>query len=112
MLATACAAMPSRRPVKPSPSVVVALTLTWSTLSPAISAIRVAHGGPMGPDLRRLGDDRTIHMVDDRSARAEQFDGVREKQGRVRAFPARVGRREMLADIAKPAAPSKASVIA
>ena len=28
MLATACAAMPSRRPVKPRPSVVVAFTLT------------------------------------------------------------------------------------
>ena len=31
-VATACAAMPSRRPVKPSPSVVVAFTLTLSTL--------------------------------------------------------------------------------
>ena len=40
MLATAWAAMPSRRPVKPSPSVVVALMLTWSIVSPAISAIR------------------------------------------------------------------------
>src|SRR5881397_185650 len=39
MLATAWAAMPSRRPVKPRPSVVVAFTLTCSTLKPAISAI-------------------------------------------------------------------------
>ena len=39
-VATACATIPSPRPVKPSPSVVVALMLTCSTLSPAISAMR------------------------------------------------------------------------
>ena len=42
MLATAWAAMPSRRPVKPRPSVVVAFTLTCSSCKASISAIRVA----------------------------------------------------------------------
>ena len=40
IVAVACAAMPSRRPVKPSPSVVVALTLTRAASSDKISAIR------------------------------------------------------------------------
>src|SRR5205814_7413959 len=49
MLATAWAASPSPRPVKPRPSVVVAFTLTWSTLKPAISAIRARIAVRWGP---------------------------------------------------------------
>ncbi|MNQ88605.1 hypothetical protein D3C85_1038750 [compost metagenome] len=37
--ATACTAMPSSRPVKPSFSVVVALTLTWSRSTSRSAAI-------------------------------------------------------------------------
>ena len=33
--------------------------------------------------------------------RAQQLGGMGEEEGRVRAFPARVGRREMLADVAE-----------
>src|SRR5580704_3528622 len=39
-VATACAAMPSARPVKPSFSVVVALTLTRSGVMPRMAAMR------------------------------------------------------------------------
>lgn len=49
MLATAWAAIPSRRPMKPSPSVVVALMLTWSMLSPAIPAILARIADRWGP---------------------------------------------------------------
>ena len=69
MLATAWAAMPSRRPVKPRPSVVVALMLTWSTAQPKDFGDPFAHGGSIWANLRLLRDDRTIHMIDDRSAR-------------------------------------------
>src|SRR6476469_4166254 len=51
MLAIACAAIPSPRPVKPRPSVVVAFTLTCSTLRPATSAILARIEFRWGPAL-------------------------------------------------------------
>src|SRR6185437_4269365 len=51
MLATAWTAIPSPRPVNPSPSVVVALMLTWLMLNPAISAMRSRIAGRCGPIL-------------------------------------------------------------
>ena len=45
----ACAAIPSRRPVNPSPSVVVALMLTCSGARPAIFAMLVRMAERCGP---------------------------------------------------------------
>src|SRR5437763_1228476 len=48
-VATAWAAMPSRRPVKPSPSVVVALTLTRPLSMSAMRAMLVTMASRCGP---------------------------------------------------------------
>ena len=48
-VATAWAAMPSRRPVKPSPSVFVAFTLTLSRSMPAMRAMLVTMASRCGP---------------------------------------------------------------
>src|SRR5690606_6484783 len=50
---TACAAMPSPRPVKPSFSLVVALTLTASTSTPVSLAISARIASACGPTLGR-----------------------------------------------------------
>ena len=55
----------------------------------------------MRADLRLLGNDRAIDMVDDRALRAQQIDRMVQESDRRRAFPLRVGRREMLADVAE-----------
>ena len=102
MLATACAAIPSRRPVKPRPSVVVALMLTWSTRKPSDLGDPRAHRVAMRADLRRFGDDRAIDMVDDRSrAHGAGRRHGRGKRSEAAPFHVRVRRREMLADIAE-----------
>ena len=60
--ATACAAMPSRRPVKPIPSVVVPRRPTASTSTPSAAARRCAHRGPVGRDARLLADHHRIDV--------------------------------------------------
>src|SRR4051812_13533681 len=52
-VAVACAAMPSRRPVNPSPSVVVALTLTRAASRPSVSASRATMAPRCGPTFGR-----------------------------------------------------------
>ena len=61
----------------------------------------VADRGAMRADLWRFGDDGTIDMVDDAPRSRNKRGGVGEEQMRRRALPARIGRREMLADIAE-----------
>ena len=63
-VAVARAAMPSRRPVKPRPSVVVALTPTRPTSMPRIAAMRRAHGVAVGRDLRGLAQERHVDIGD------------------------------------------------
>ena len=96
----AWAAMPSRRPVKPKPSVVVAFTLTRAGSICRISAILRLHGVAVRPDLGPLADDGDIHMIDDAAFAANQAGGMVQKFPGRRAFPAVIGGREMLADIA------------
>ena len=99
-VAVAIAAMPSRRPVKPSCSLVVALTATRSTAISAISAMRCAHGVAMRADARRLAHDGDVEMRDAAAALGHALDReFQELIGR-RAAPARIARREMLADVA------------
>ena len=81
---------------------VVALMLTWSTRKPGNLGDPCAHRGAVGAHLRLLRDDRAIHMVDDCAAcTRSSFAAWRRKTIGRRALPSRVGRREMLADVAK-----------
>ena len=57
----------------------------------------------MRTHLWLLRYDRTIHMVDDRAARTEQIDSVMQEAIGRHAFPYRVQRRKMLADVAETA---------
>ena len=79
MLATAWAAIPSRRPVKPSPSVVVALMLTWAMPKAGNPGDPFAHGGPIRADFRFFGNHSAIQMVDERALRAQQTDRMLQK---------------------------------
>ena len=99
-VAIAWAAMPSRRPVKPRPSVVVALTLTRSMSIYRISAIRARMASRCGPTLGRSQMMVTSHMIDDAAFGAHQTGGMVQEFPRRRAAPAFIRGREMLADIA------------
>ena len=61
----------------------------------------------MGADLRLLGDNRAIDMVDDPAAISDQLRRVGEEAVGRRAAPLRVRRREMLADVAQPGRPEQ-----
>ena len=93
--------MPSRRPVKPRPSVVVALTATRAASMPSISAMRARMasrcGAILGASHRMVTS--TLPMLPPR-ARAPGAAASREEEVRRRAFPARIGVGEMLADVA------------
>jgi hypothetical protein len=54
----------------------------------------------MGPDPRRLADDRQVDMVDPPAARLDQAARMFEEQRGGGATPLRVARREVIADIA------------
>ena len=71
-VATACAAMPSPRPVKPSCSVVVALTLTRSGGEPEDLGDARNHGLAVRADLRPLADDRHVERGDAAALGAHQ----------------------------------------
>ena len=64
IVATAWAAMPSPRPVKPSRSVVVALMLTSAERQPQQRRDPRPHRVPMRADPRRLADDGEVDMRD------------------------------------------------
>jgi hypothetical protein len=98
MVALAVAAMPSSRPVKPSRSLVVALTATRDTEMPAISAIRARIASRA--DLRPLADQRHFKVGDAAAALADAPDRIiQEAVGRC-TFPFRIARRKVRADIA------------
>ena len=102
MFATAWAAMPSPRPVKPSRSVVVALMLTCDCGKAEDFRDPRAHGRAMRADLGLLANDRAVDMVDDPAAdRGPAAAAWARKMVGRGALPLRVGRREMLADVAE-----------
>ncbi len=100
MVATACAAIPSPRPVKPSFSVVVALTLTRSGAMPRIAAIRSIIATRCGPIFGRSQMIVTSTAATAPRASPHQFGGVAQELVGRRAAPARIARREVHADIA------------
>ena len=100
MVAVAWAAMPSPRPMKPSPSLVVALTATRSTAMPQISAMRRRMASRCGPIFGASAMIDKVEMDDDAAARGDPPGGVRQEPIGGCAFPLRVGGREMRADVA------------
>ena len=62
-LATASAAIPSPRPTNPMPSFVVNLTFTSIALMPMQRASERAHLVPVRSQLRRLADQRAVHVA-------------------------------------------------
>ncbi len=75
-VATACAAMPSPRPVKPRRSVVVAFTLTRSAAIPRIVSNPLDHRRAMRADLRPLADDRHVDRSNSAAPRADEIGRV------------------------------------
>ena len=92
--ATACAASPSPRPVKPRKSVVVARTLTRPTSTPSAPASRLAHRLPVRRDPWLLPDQDAVG-VDELEARLAHVPvGLGEQLERVGAAVALVVGRE------------------
>ena len=79
MVALAVAAMPSSRPVKPSRSLVVALTATRDTSTPGYFGDAPAHDIAQRPDLGAFADQRHFQIGDPAAARGDAVDGVFEK---------------------------------
>ena len=99
-VAVAMATMPSPRPVKPSFSLVVALTATRAAGMPAIAAMRARIASRCGEMRGASHTMRDVEMRDHAAAGAHAFAGEGEKAVRRRAAPLRVARRKVLADIA------------
>ena len=89
-VATACAAMPSPRPVKPRPSEVVALTLIRYGLDSGDpgDACRASPG--VRPDLRRLADQGAVEVGDGVAAGGNALEALARNPRRPR--PSRRGR--------------------
>ena len=100
-VAVASAAMPSRRPVKPSPSVVVALTLTRPPIEVEQLGDAPAHGVAVRGDLRGLAEHGDVDVADRAAACAYKSNGLAQEDGGGGALPARVRVGEMLADVAR-----------
>ena len=90
-VAVARAAMPSRRPVKPRPSVVVAFTATRPRSMPRISAMRARMASRCGRDLGGLAQQRDVDIADRAAARRARGGPPRPGTDGRRALPARVG---------------------
>ena len=88
------------RPMKPRPSLVVALTPTRSTAMPADLGDAGAHGVAVRRDPGPFGDQRHVELGDHAAAGGDAGDGVGEEAVGGGAAPLRVGWREMLADVA------------
>ena len=99
-MATACAAMPSPRPVKPSLSVVVALMLTRLRRDAEDRGDPLDHRRAIGADLRPLADDRHVDRSDRTPSLADELGGVSEKLVGGGTPPARIAGWEMHPDIA------------
>ncbi len=100
MVAVAMAAIPSPRPMKPSFSLVVALTATRSMVTPATAAMRARMASRCGPIARRLADDGDVEMGDAAAALAHALRREGEEAVGARALPLRIAGRKMRADVA------------
>ena len=99
-VAVAMATMPSPRPVKPSFSLVVALTATRSGGNAGDRCDARAHGVTMRRDAWRFAHDGDVEIADHATARAHALASKGEKAIRRSAAPLRIVGRKMLADIA------------
>ena len=92
--------MPSPRPVKPSCSVVVALTLTRSADRREQPGDPGGHRRAVRADPRLLADQRDVDVLDAPARGRHEVTGVSQENRRIGARPARLARREMAADVA------------
>ena len=92
--------MPSPRPVKPSPSLVVALMLTRSEAMPRTSPVADRHRRPVRPDPGSLADDHQIHVLDPSTTCGQDGRGVAQEARRIGVAPLRVVGREVAANVA------------
>ena len=92
--------MPSPRPVKPSFSLVVALTATRLSVDAGERGDVCAHGVAMRPDARGLAHDVDIDMGDAAAARGEALEREGDEPVGRGAAPLRIARRKMHADVA------------
>ena len=100
MVALAVAAMPSSRPVKPSRSLVVALTATREMSTPEISAMRARMVSRKGPIFGRSQIMVTSRLAMRPPRCGDALDGVFQELVGGGALPLRVARREVRADVA------------
>ena len=98
-MAVAMAAIPSPRPVRPSPSVVVAATVTGAPPSAADSTASASR--PPGRDLRLVPDELYGHVADAVPGAADKLGDGRKQLGARRTGPPRFGRAEAAAEITK-----------
>ena len=91
---TALAAIPSPRPVKPMPSVLVAETATQAGSTPSAAAITAA-------EPRRLGDGDGMGRGDREPGLAGELGAAAEQVGAADAPPALVGGGEVESDVAE-----------
>ena len=92
--------MPSRRPVKPRPSVVVALTETRASSMARISAMRRRMAWRWGAILGRFAQDGDVDIADAAALRAHEPQGLAQEEVRGRTLPAWIGIGKVLADVA------------
>ena len=97
--ATACAASPSRRPVKPRPSVVVARTATRSRFDPERVGKPRAHRVAMRREPRLLADQHDVGVLELPAGLAHAAPRLAQQLDRVRALERRVAGREERADV-------------
>ncbi len=99
-VATACAAMPSPRPVKPSRSVVVALT----EMRPGVHAQQLGqprdHRRRVRGDLGPLADQRHVGVGQHAAPRRDPRGGVAQEARAVGVLPLGLAGREVAADVA------------
>ena len=101
-VATAIAAMPSPRPTKPMPSLVVNLTFTCQRAARAPPARRSRMRVAVRAELGRLADDRGVDVARRQPLLGQEPAHLLEQLDRVGVAPALVGVREVLADVAEP----------
>ena len=97
---TACAAMPSPRPVKPNFSVVVALTEMRPASTPISCARRAIMAGGVRRDLGPLADQRDIGVCQPPAPFGDASRRMHQEPGAVGVLPGRFGRRKMPPDVA------------
>ena len=92
--------MPSCRPVKPNPSVVVALTLTREAVDGEDRRDPLDHGLAIGSDARTLADQGYVDRNDAPAPRRDERGRMGEEAGGIGTPPLRIAGRKMHPDIA------------